>query len=635
MSETRHTLPENDTDLHRVEEASGATDLTERMQWVPLISAVVEHSEDAILSISLDGVIQRWNAGAQHLFEYKAAEAVGRPVTIVIPPESQSQWEERLRRLQAGSSRERLETTHVTRRGRMTNAWVIFPLKDPAGTIIGTCAVVRDMTEARNSEAALRDSEQRFRFATQAGRMFAYEWDVVTDVIVRGQECAEILGLTENVTHTTGQEVMATIHPDDRLRIIAAVAGLSRDNPVYRAAIRILRPDGSVIWLERTGRGFFDDTGKLQRMIGMAVDITERMRVEETLRESEEKFRNVFRNAAIGMVIVSHQGRLLAANGTFCDYLGYTEAEVLKTPVEALTHAEDWPSFSHALTNALTAGQSFHRLEKRCLHKNGRVVWTQNSASVIRTHNGEIKYLVGEVVDVTPQKLADEALASINRKLIEGQEQERSRIARELHDDISQRLAVLTIRLQEMKNALAGSAELRANIETIINEAKETSVSIRSLSHRLHSSQVEYLGIVTAMTSFCREYAAHHNVEIKFSHEGVPSGIPAEISLSMVRVLQESLQNAVKHSGARYFEVRLSGTADEIALKVSDAGIGFDPQAEMNHRGLGLISMRERLSLVEGSFSVVSSPDQGTTVHARVPLVTRRKAAAPGEPGSS
>ena len=227
---------------------------------------------------------------------------------------------------------------------------------------------------------------------------------------------------------------------------------------------------------------------------------------------------------------------------------------------------------------------------------------------MIRTHSGEIKYLVGEIVDVTQQKLADEALSSVNRKLIEGQEQERSRIARELHDDISQRLAVLTIRLEEMRNALAGPIDFRANIETIIKEGRETSVSIRSLSHRLHSPQVEYLGIVPSMTSFCREYAAHHNVEIKFSHEGVPAGIPAEISLSMVRVLQESLQNAVKHSRARYFEVQLSGTSDEIALKVSDAGLGFDPQAEMNHRGLGLISMRERLNLVQGSFSVVSRP---------------------------
>ena len=371
MSGARHSLPENNTteDLPRIEEASVSTELTGHLQWIPLISAVVEHSEDAILSITLDGVIQRWNPGAQHLFEYTAAEAIGRPVTIVIPAESRGLWEEGLRRLQTGSPRECLETTHAGRRGRMTSAWVIFPLKDPAGRIVGTCAIVRDITEARNSEAALRQSEQRFRFATQAGRMFAYEWDVVTDVIVRGQESAEILGLTGDVTHTTGQEVMTTIHPDDRLRVIAAVAGLSRDNPVYRTVIRILRPDGNVIWLERTGRGFFDDTGKLQRMIGMAVDITERMRAEETLRESEEKFRNVFRNAGIGMVIVSHEGRLLAANGTFCDYFGYTEEEVLNIPVEALTHAEDWPSFSQALTNALTAGHSFHRLEKRCFIK--------------------------------------------------------------------------------------------------------------------------------------------------------------------------------------------------------------------------------------------------------------------------
>jgi PAS domain S-box-containing protein len=635
MSETRHNLPENNTQgLPRVEEAAGATDLTESMQWIPLISAVIEHSEDAIFSISLDGVIQRWNLGAQHLFEYTAAEAIGRPVTIVIPPESQSQWEACLLRLKTGVPRERLETIHVTRRRRLTNAWVIFPLKEPSGTIVGTCAIIRDVTEARNSEAALRESEQRFRFAAQAGRMFAYEWDLVTDVIVRGQECAEILGLTGDVTHTTGQELMATIHPDDRLRVIAAAAGLSRDNPVYRAVIRVLRPDGSVIWLERTGRGFFDDAGTLRRMIGMAVDITERMRAEETLRESEEKFRNVFRNAAIGMVIVSHQGRLLAANSTFCDYLGYTEEEVLKTPVESLTHVDDRPSFSRALNNALTTGQNFHRLEKRCIHKNGRVVWTHNSASVIRTHNGEVKYLVGEVVDVTQQKLADEALSSVNRKLIEGQEQERSRIARELHDDISQRLAVITIRLQELRNALAGGG-LRASIETIIKEAKQTSEGIRSLSHRLHSSQVEYLGILTAMTSFCKEFAAHHNVQVQFSHEGVPSGIPAEISLSMVRVLQESLQNAVKHSGVQYFEVRLSGTTDEIALNVSDAGLGFDAQAAKNHRGLGLISMRERLGLVHGALSVVSRPKQGTTIHARVPLVAGRKAAASGDPGSS
>jgi PAS domain S-box-containing protein len=627
MPETRPALPDDNADPSDGKEGPGARESTELVHWAPLVTAIVEHSEDAIITISLDGVIQTWNRGAQGIFEYTAAEANGRPATIFIPPESQGQWEERLSRLKDGATQERMETTQGTRQGQTTTAWSLFPLKDPAGTISGALAVGRDITEARRSEAALLEIEQRFRFAAQAGRMFAYEWDIATDVIIRGQESAEILGLTGDVTRTSGQEVMAAIHPDDRPRVIEAVSGLSRDNPVYRTSIRVLRPDGTVIWLERTGRGFFHDSGRLLRMIGMAVDITERMRAEETLRESEEKFRSVFRDAGIGMVIVSTQGRFLAANDTFCDYLGYSEEELLKQPVESLTHAEDWPSFSRSLTNALIYGQNFHRLEKRCIHKNGHIVWTESSGSAIRSHNGEVKCVVGEVVDVTQRKLADEALSGLNRRLIEGQEQERSRIARELHDDISQRLALLTIRLQEMRRNPACPSELRMSIETIIKDAEDTSSSVRALSHRLHSSKLEHLGIVSAIAGFCTEYAAHHSVDIQFSHENVPSGIPGEVSLTLFRILQEALQNAVKHSGVRLFEVRLSGTTNDIALTVSDAGLGFDVEPA-NHHGLGLVSMRERLSLVQGSLSVVSRLSQGTTIHARVPFVADRTSAA-------
>jgi signal transduction histidine kinase len=228
---------------------------------------------------------------------------------------------------------------------------------------------------------------------------------------------------------------------------------------------------------------------------------------------------------------------------------------------------------------------------------------------------------------VTQRKLADEALSDINRKLIEGQEQERSRIARELHDDISQRLALLTIRLQEMKRNPACTSELQMSIETIMKEAEDTSSSLRSLSHRLHSPRLEDLGIITAIASFCTEYAAHHSVHIQFSHESVPTGIPGEVSMTLFRVLQEALQNAVKHSGVRHFEVRLSGTAAEIALTVSDAGLGFNVEVA-NQQGLGLVSMRERLSLVDGSLAVVSRLGQGTTIHARVPLAANRTSSA-------
>ncbi len=609
-------------------------------------------------------------------------------------------------------------------------------------------------TGAQTPDSALRESEQRFRFAIQAGRMFSYEWDLLTDALVRDQESADILGLTGDVRHTTGQAVMATIHPDDRPAILAAVTGLSPENSVYRATMRVLRPDGGIVWLERTGRGFFTGERKLVRMIGMAVDVTERKRMEETLRqregelleaqrvaevgswhwnvetdevtwseelyriagrdlnepavagkghpqlytpeswerlqiaaaealrngtpyaldaqmlrpdgtirwirargeaqrdvtgrvvalrgtaqditerklaeetlkESEERFRSVFRDAGIGMVVVSPEGRFIAVNGTFCEYLGYTEEELFKQPVESLTHPDDWPSFSRALHNALTNGQNFRLFEKRCIHKSGRIVWTESSGSVIRTLKGEIKYLVGEVVDVTQRKLADEALSNMNRKLIEGQEQERSRIARELHDDIIQSMAVLRIRMQKMKTMPPGSPdEFRAGIAELVKQVDEISASVQSLSHGLHSSKLEYLGITTAMASFCSEYGADHMVDIQFSHEAVRSDIPAEISLCLFRVLQEALQNAVKHSGVKRFEAQLFGTADEIVMRISDAGLGFDPEAAMSRWGLGLISMRERLRLVQGEISVSSKANEGTTIVARVPLISKLK----------
>jgi signal transduction histidine kinase len=251
-------------------------------------------------------------------------------------------------------------------------------------------------------------------------------------------------------------------------------------------------------------------------------------------------------------------------------------------------------------------------------------VWTESSASVVRTLTGEVKYVVGECVDVTQRKLADEALANVNRKLIEGQEQERSRIGRELHDDIIQRMMVLRIQLQKMKAMPRERAEeFLVRIESVIKELDDISAAVQALSHRLHSSKLEYLGMTAAMAGFCSEFAAHRSVEIQFSYEGIRSDTPAEISLCLFRVLQEALQNAVKHSGVRSFDVHLSGTPNEIVLKVSDAGVGFDPEAARSGWGLGLLSMRERLRLVNGQVSVSSKANEGTTIVARVPLISR------------
>ena len=162
--------------------------------------------------------------------------------------------------------------------------------------------------------------------------------------------------------------------------------------------------------------------------------------------------------------------------------------------------------------------------------------------------------------------------------------------------------------------------EVRSRLGEFEKQILEIATDIQSLSHELHSAKLQYLGIAAAMRGFCREFAEQQKVEIDFKAHDLPSPLSPDISLCLFRVLQEALHNSAKHSAVRQFEVRLWGTSDEIRLTVKDSGVGFDREPAKESRGLGLMSMEERLKLVKGTLSINSQPKRGTTIHARVPL---------------
>jgi signal transduction histidine kinase len=261
--------------------------------------------------------------------------------------------------------------------------------------------------------------------------------------------------------------------------------------------------------------------------------------------------------------------------------------------------------------------------EWRTIWPDGSVHWIAGRGQLLRDESGEPSRMVGVNIDITERKRAEEALSGMTRKLVEAQEQERSRIARELHDDITQRLALLAMEIgQVLEYRAEMSPELRKRVHELSKTAREISSDIQSLSHELHSSSLEFLGLEAGMRSWCKEFGERQKLQIAFQSHNVPR-LPREISLCLFRVLQEALQNAAKHSGAKQIAVQLAENSGEIHLIVSDSGKGFKIIASEQSRGLGLTSMQERVRLVGGSFVIDSKLEAGTTIHVRAPVVAQ------------
>jgi PAS domain S-box-containing protein len=334
--------------------------------------------------------------------------------------------------------------------------------------------------------------------------------------------------------------------------------------------------------------------------------------------DCEELLRVFLKDVPAGVAMFDRDMRYLQASDRWCADYSVDSSQVLgRSQYEVFP---DIPERWKVIHCRGLQGETLRSDEDRWDRVDG-TTWVRWKINPWKTRGGVLAGIVIFAENITRRKELEQALASVSRKFIEIQEQERTRIARDLHDDINQRLSLVAVEIDQLKqNPPASVVELRSQLSDVTEHLVDVCRAVGSISHQLHSPQLEYLGLVAAMKGFCREFAALQRVEVDFRNEDIPKCLPQEVSLCLFRILQEALHNAVRHSHARHFEVRVGYSKDHIDLIVADGGSGFDVQAAMNKGGLGLISMRERVLLVNGTIQVDSKSMGGTTIHARVPL---------------
>ena len=357
-------------------------------------------------------------------------------------------------------------------------------------------------------------------------------------------------------------------------------------------------------------------------------------RAEAILRESEGRFR-VMADANPSLVwMCDAGGQITYLNDRRIAFTGPDPDVAAGDNWITYVHPDDVERMVGTLYEGLKSKQPFSQ-EYRLRRSDGAYRCMFDVASPRVNGDGSFGGFIGSAIDMTDQKLAQQALEQISGQLIEAQEQERSRIARDLHDDICQRLALLSMEIERANRTSNGSSvATKQNLEEIKKHCSEIAGDVQSLSHQLHSSKLDYLGVATAIRSFCSEFSVQHQVSIGFSDSNVPKHLPKDISLCLFRITQEALHNAVKYSGATQFFVALYAQEAEIQLVVRDRGAGFDVETARRNRGLGLVSMQERIHLVRGRFAIDSRPGEGTRIFAAVPFVAEDEGSPADGPGT-
>jgi PAS domain S-box-containing protein len=476
----------------------------------------------------------------------------------------------------------------------------------------------------KRADEALRESEERLSLAADAAEAGLWTFDYNTEVFWATARTRAIFGYSPTEVITMDR-FEASVHPDDRDFVREAIARSATNGVFINLEYRIVLPDGSgTRWIDARGRAQVTSTGAPERLMGVVVDISARKSEQEALRASEARLEAGTELAGLAYYEVDFERGVAFMDDRFRALCAVPpDVEDGIRPVEFWLehlHPEDSPRVVEA-RRQLHGGEleelfvAYRYLPPGCEQR-----WIQHIARVAaRDAQGRTLRSFGVLLDVTEQKRAEDRLRNLSRRLIGAHEEERALLARELHDDVSQRLAVLAIDAGRAELGAAEAAQADA-MQALRDGLISLSEDVHSLAYQLHPSILEELGLVEALRAECERRAHQSLLDVSTDLDALPDAVGSATALCLFRIAQEALTNVARHASATVVSVTLRQLDDGLLLAVADDGVGFDPDCSRGGMRLGLASMRERVRLVDGTLDIESAVGHGTTVVAWAPV---------------
>jgi len=470
-----------------------------------------------------------------------------------------------------------------------------------------TLAFLQNVIDASGSNIAILDENRTILFVNRAWRQFAARTGSLNDQFGVGDKYP---GICMGTAATSAADAKAIVKG-----IEAIIAKREIEFRIEYQCTALTEP----IWFRAHAEGF--QLGDRSVVMVSHDDIASERLAQASLLEERSRLERLWATANIIPWEADASTWVFTVVGDQAEaMLGYSVEEWFEPSfwIDHI-HPEDREE-AVAVCTALSQTETKYQFEYRMIAKSGRVVSINDIVNVHR-ENGRPGRLSGFMVDITERKQTENTLRLLGGRLITAQEEERKRIARDLHDDLNQRMALLSIGLEQVGQMLGTKNDQAAErVRELQRKALGISTEIHRMSYLLHPAKLDHLGLMPALKSFCDELSQSRGVNINFQHKGFPARLGTDITLCVFRIAQEGLQNAAKHSGADELDVFLKKTDDYVEMTISDRGCGFDMTSDKMTKGLGFISMRERLRLVNGEIGIRSKPMKGTQINISVPL---------------